>query len=148
MEGDEHVAVLDSPCWHGRAPCASSRAPSPWSRRCAILILGLPFIADWDGRPIYSVEPSLPGQVWRIEEGPVQAIVFLDHNHGGHSVMTPLDREDAFRRSSARATCRKPAKPLPAARLRMLILGAGCYRLSLGDLDNAVWHLRRLGYPA
>src|SRR5262249_10059761 len=107
------------------------------------VVLCSPFITDWDGRPIYSVEPHLPGGTWRIEEGVTHAIVFLDHNHGGRSVLTPIGHNEAFRRILTTSYLPEAGRALSAARLRVLVLGARCYRLSLGDLDNAVWHLRR-----
>ena len=87
-------------------------------------ILGSPCITNWDGTPIYSVEPRLPGGTWRIVEGPAQALVFLEQNHGGRSVLTPLGRDEAFRRAIAMSYFPEKAKAASAARLRMLVLGA------------------------
>jgi hypothetical protein len=148
VEGDEHLAVL------GQSVMARPRTlrikPGTLELVPSLreVILSSPFITDWDGRPIYSVEPHLPGRAWRIEEGTVHAIVFLDDNHGGRSVLTPIGRNEAFRRILATSYLPEAGKALSAARLRVLVLGTSCYRLSLGDLDNAVWHLRRIRYPS
>jgi len=144
VEGDEHVAVL------GQSVVARPRTLRVKPGTIDLVpslreaILCSPSIANWDGTPIYSVEPRLPGGSWRIVEGPAQALVFLEQNHGGRSVLAPLGRDEALRRAITMSYFPDEGKAVSAARLRMLVLGAPCYRLSLGDLGNAVWHLRRL----
>ena len=146
VEGDEHVAVLGGSVLVRPRTLRIKGGTIDLVPSLRDAILASPSITDWDGRRIYSMEPRLAGAAWRIEEGPVRALVFLDRNHGGRSVLTPLDRTEAFRRALATSYFPENAKALAAARLRSLIFGASCYRLSMGDLDNAVWHLRRLSY--
>jgi len=146
IEGDEHVVVF------GRSVIARPRTMRIKQGTIGLIpalreiILASPTIRDWDGRLIYSVQPALPGRRWRIEQGNVKAIVTLEQNHGGHSIMTRLDQNEALRLAISMSFLPETGKAMAAARLRALIQGASCYRLALGDLDNAVWHLKQAAY--
>jgi hypothetical protein len=110
------------------------------------IVLGSPFVTDWDDRPIYSVEPALPGRPWRIEEGRADALVFLEPNHGGRSVMAPIGRQEALQRAIEMSFLPDAGRAQAAVRLRAMVMGSHNFRLVVGDLDNAVWHLQRVTY--
>jgi hypothetical protein len=79
-----------------------------------------------------------------IVEGPVDALVFLESNFGGSSVLSPLGQERAFERVLENAFLPTSGRARAVARLRSLALGCGCWRLQTGNLDQAIERLRRL----
>jgi len=104
----------------------------------------LPFVTDWSGNIVYSCPPSFTGDEWTIVEGPIDALVFLEPNFGGSSLLSPLDRERAFERVLENAFLPPAGKARAVARLRSLVTGCGCWRLQTGNLDQAIDRLRRL----
>jgi hypothetical protein len=108
------------------------------------LVRAGPAIINWDGSRIYAVDPSVAGHPWRIAAGPLDHLVFLDANHGGRSVMRPMDRERAFRQLMRDVVLPATGVAAAVARLRSLVRSAEAHLLELGDLSNAVWHLRHL----
>lgn len=144
VEGDENAVVL------GRTVMARPRTLRIKGSSIHLLpslreeILSSPSIRDWDGRHIYSVEPSVNGRPWQIEEGKAAAVIFLQPNHGGRSVMTGISERESLRRALEGSLLPEKGRAFAAANLRTLVSNATCYQLSLGDLDNAVWHLRRV----
>ena len=143
IEGDELVVV-----GHGWTMALPRRLRVPegslkWFPDLAAEITASPAIRDWDGRTIYSVAPGMGGRTWRIERGSVDHLIFIEPNHGGASVMGELTPDQAFARLVDKAYMPPSGKAAAAARLRMLSLGARSWKLRLGDLDRAVWHLSR-----
>jgi hypothetical protein len=148
VEGDENVAVFGLSVLARPRTLRIKRGTIDLVPALRDAILGSPFLTDWDGRPIYSVEPCLPGRRWQIEEGRADVVVFLEQNHGGRSVMEPMRHPEALQRAIRMSYLPATGKAAAVARLHGLVTGARCYRLSLGDLDNAVWHLRRVAYDS
>lgn len=107
-------------------------------------IRSLPFVTDWIGNLVYSCPPSFTGTEWTIVEGPIDALVILEPNFGGSSVLSPLGHERAFERVLENAFLPPTGKARAVARLRRLVVGCGCWRLQTGNLDQAIDRLRRL----
>jgi hypothetical protein len=104
----------------------------------------LPFVTDWIGNVVYSCPPNFTGAEWTIVEGPVDALVFLEPNFGGSSVLSPLGQERAFEQVLENAFLPTTGRARAVARLRTLALGCCCWRLQTGNLDQAIERLRRL----
>jgi hypothetical protein len=107
-------------------------------------IRSLPFVTDWIGNVVYSCPPSFTGSDWTIDEGPIDALVFLEPNFGGSSILSPLRREHAFERLLDNAFLPATGRARSAARLRRLVLACSSWRLQTGNLDQATNHLRKL----
>lgn len=144
VQGDENLVVtaegtISNPrCLHIKEPSLDV-LPA-----LAEQIRSMPYVIDWNGNVIYSCPPSFSGQDWTIVEGPVDALVFLDPNFGGSSILSPLQGEHAFERLLENAFLPPIGRARAVARLRRLILGRSCWRLQTGNLDQAIDHLRRL----
>jgi hypothetical protein len=144
VEGDEHLVIL------GDKVVARPRTLriKPDTFR---LLKGLPpavqttpFYPTWHGAPLHAVSPALFGRPWRISPGRLDAIVFAEANHGGRSLATPLPANDAFARLVANAYFLKSGIAQMAGRLRALAVSIPAYKLRLGDLTSAEWHLKTL----
>jgi hypothetical protein len=61
------------------------------------IVRGSPWVADWEGSPIYAVEPTAFGQPWVIRRAPLSHLVIMRANHGGRSKIRKLNRDNAFR---------------------------------------------------
>ena len=143
IEGDALVVV--GPGWTMALPrrLQVRDGSLPWFPDLAAEIAASPAIVDWDGRTVYSVDPGMGRRTWRIERGPVDHLIFIEPNHGGAAVMGELTPDQAFARLVDKAYMPPSGKAAAAARLRMLALGARSWKLQLGDLERAVWHLNR-----
>jgi hypothetical protein len=140
VEGDEHVAVRETDFVTRprtlRVKASSSRFAPALARR----IRRAPSIADWNGTLIYAVSPAIGGKPWRIAPMRAPQIVFLEPNHGGHTVAKPISVDRAFSRLLAH--CLLPdAKGPAAARLRRVAREAQAWEMSLGELEGAERHL-------
>lgn len=144
VQGDENLIVTED----GAVPtprCLHIKEPSlDVLPALSEKIRSLPFVTDWIGNIVYSCPPSFAGGDWTIVEGPVDALVFLEPNFGGSSVLTPLDHERAFERLLENAFLPPTGRARAVARLRNLVIGRGCWRLQTGNLDQAIDRLRRL----
>ena len=88
---------------------------------------------------IYNLDPRKAGAAfWRIELGPVNAVVLLRPNHGGCSSLRPLSSlplvRDVIRESAFPETGRARA----VGDITKMIGTARGFDLCLGDLDGAV----------
>jgi hypothetical protein len=145
VEGDEHVVLRSG----GAIPRPrrlhvkeSSIALVP---ALASAIVASPLTTEWTGTRIFACMPSIGGRPWRIACGPIHHVVFLEPNFGGSSIMTPLTRDEAFARLMESAFMPEIERGAAAARLRMLCIGARCWRMQMGDPIMAIWHLRKVG---
>ena len=140
VEGDEHLVVAGDVIARPRTLRVKqgSLALVPALRE---RIARSPSIQAWDGALIHAVDPSIAGTPWRIERGRLDALVFVEPNHGGRSVMTPMGTEPAFRLLMAHSLLSPRGIAAATARLRNLALSVPAFRLSLGDLAGARRHL-------
>ena len=142
VEGDEHYLV-----WARRAIARPRRLRVKGGSlalvpRLAAAIAASPRIAFWDGAPLYAVDPAVAGRPWRIAEGRVEHIVFLEPNHGGLSHIKPIGAREGLRRLLSESVLPKGAVGPAAARLRGIVANARLHALLLGDLDRALWQVR------
>jgi hypothetical protein len=141
VEGDEQFIV-----WPSRAIArprtlrvkGGSLAHVP---RLAAAIAASPRIGFWDGAPLYAVDPAIAGRPWRIAEGGVEHVVFLEPNHGGLSHIKPIAAHEALRRLLAESVLPPDAVGQAVMRLRGILAKARLHALLLGDLDRALWQI-------
>lgn len=141
VEGDEQFIV-----WPSRAIArprtlrvkGGSLAHVP---RLAAAIAASPRVSFWDGAPLYAVDPAIAGRPWRIAEGDVEHVVFLEPNHGGLSHIKPIAPHEALRRLLAESSLPPSAIGQTVMRLRGILAKARLHALLLGDLDRALWQI-------
>jgi hypothetical protein len=144
VEGDEHLVIGGDAVMARPRTLRVKRGSLDLVPDLAEAIRRCPFIRNWDGATIHAVDPSIAGLPWRIERGRLDHLVFLDANHGGRSVMTPIPRNLAFKLLLDQSLLPRSGVSAAVAALRRLAMSAGVFRLSLGDLEGARWHLLQL----
>jgi hypothetical protein len=144
VEGDEHVAVGET------TVVARPRSLRIKESSFALLpelpaeVRQTPSVETWDGVRVHAVDPAVFGRPWRIAEGPAEALIFLEPNHGGRSVAKPIGADAAFGRLMENAHFGNRNVLQLAARLRGLAARTPAYGLRLGDLETAEWHLKAI----
>jgi hypothetical protein len=138
VTGDEHI-ILES----------NMATPRPRSMRvrlgalryldawAADIIRSSPSIRDWDGSPIYAVEPTAFGKEWRIRSLPIRHLVFLHANHGGRSKIRQLDTDRAFQSLLQNVFLPAVRKATALAWLRTSASSANCWELWNGRLEDS-----------
>jgi hypothetical protein len=144
MEGDEHVAVLAGGSLTRPRNLRIKEGSFAILPGLADLTAGAPSLPHPDGGRIYSVPPTVAGRPWRIEPSRITDLVFIEPNHGGHSAMRPASVDESFRRLMRNVLLPDHQPWAAVARLRTLVAGARRWKLSLGMLGNAEFHVRRL----
>ena len=138
VAGDEHIFV------HG-----DMATPRPRSLRvrvgtlrylspaAAAIVRGSPSITDWEGAPLYAVEPSAFGKEWRIGPRPLRHLVILRANHGGRSRIRELDPDRALQLLLRNVMLPDTHRATALAWLRSSLLSASCWELWNGRLEDS-----------
>jgi hypothetical protein len=144
VEGDEHVALRESDVIARPRRLRVKQGSLSFVPSLAKRIAASPYIVDYVGNRIYSVEPTLAGAPWRIAPARAAHFVFIEPNHGGRSMLTPMPFDAAFQLLLRHAIVVEEDRIKIALRLRRHLAGAKAWRLLLGDHENAVEKLARL----
>ena len=144
VEGDEHLLIRANEVVarprtlrikEGSLALLAHAPPAIWEA---------PSIHNWDGSVIRSISPAVCGHPWVIRAGELDAMIFLSANHGGKSVARPVTRADALRHLMDELMLPNVGVAVAAGRIQRLSLDVPSYKLSLGELDMAEWHLRQI----
>ncbi|HEX7775976.1 MAG TPA: hypothetical protein VF449_05560 [Parvibaculum sp.] len=103
----------------------------------AALAPGLPWIDGGRGFRIYSYSPTELGRRWVIAPGPVEAIFFLEPNHGGQTRVTQASRIDMVSRLMQQGRSRNTVGKWIGDLCR-LVDTVKCYVLVIGDKESAL----------
>ncbi len=144
IEGDEHIAVFEQDALTRPRNLRIKEGSLSLIPGLRDQVLAAPALPHPDGGLVYSWAPQIAGRPWTIERGPISALVFIESNHGGHSVMQPLRVDQAFAHLMKNVAIADAGMLLCVARLRMLVARAASWRLSLGSPASAERHLSRL----
>ena len=144
VECDEHISLREHDVIARPRRLRVKRGSLPFVPSLAERIVESPFVEDYDGNVVYSVDPSVGGSPWRIRPAPAAHFVFIEPNHGGRSVLAPIPQERAFELLLANAIMLGEDRLQFAVRLRRHVAGAKAWRLSLGDHDRAVARLQQI----
>lgn len=130
VEGDEMVLVRDG-------------VALPYPRRFGVRAPTVDLIpqlgALTEGRPgPLVVDPALLGAPWRIEAGPVDAVLFLEPNHGGETALVPCPKHDMVRRVMSQSSAPRAGKRDWIRDVCAIVDRASSHVLRLGRLDAAV----------
>jgi hypothetical protein len=141
VEGDEHVVVREFDLIARPRTLRVKASSLTLVPRLADRIRRAPAILDWKSCPIYAVSPAIAGKEWRISPMQPKHIIFLEANHGGHTVAKSITTEEAFRRLLSRCLLPRTAQSGAVARLRRVTRQTQAWEMSLGDLLGAERHL-------
>lgn len=140
--GDEHVVVDSS----GAAARPRSLRVKPGTLpylppQAREIVLNAPFVADWQGAPVYAVEPSALGVDWVLHRRPIRNLVFLSGNHGGRSRLTRIGFEDAMARLLLNVMLPAQGRALALGEIAAVARSASCWELRNGQLKETARHL-------
>ena len=144
VEGDEHVVVRNEDVVAIPRTLRVKHGSISVVPELAQQILCSPKIMDWNGDPIYSFAPRLPGQQWTIRPGRADALVFLTPNHGGLTSINFLTSNEAFGRLVKTVFLPENCRAAALGRLHMLVSGTKCVEMRFGCPETAMWHLCQL----
>lgn len=144
VEGDEHVVItsggsITRPRRLHVKDSSLGLVPS-----LSDAIRASPSTVDWMGSPVFACTPSFYGKPWRIAERPIDHVIFAEPNFGGTSILSPVSRDAAFSRMLETAFMPSQGRGKAAASLRTLSITAQAWRLQVGKLDQAAWHLQKI----
>jgi hypothetical protein len=98
-----------------------------------------PYYESGQGIRIYNLDPRKAGAAfWRIELGPVNAVVLLRPNHSGCSSMRPIAPLPLVREVIRESAFPETGRARAVGDITKLIGAARGFDLCLGDLDGAV----------
>jgi hypothetical protein len=97
----------------------------------------LPWVDSGRGFRIYSYSPTELGKSWVIAPGPIDAIFFLEPNHGGQTRVMPASPVDMVSRLMRQGRSRNTAGKWIADICR-LVDTVKCYVLVIGDKESAL----------
>jgi hypothetical protein len=148
VEGDEHVIVRESDLMARPRTLRVKASSLTLVPALADRIRQTPSVLDWESCPIYAVSPAIAGKKWEISPMHPRHIIFLEANHGGHTVAKPITTEEAFRRLLSRCFLPQTAPSGAVARLRRVARETQAWEMSLGDLVGAQRHLLTIARQA
>jgi hypothetical protein len=96
------------------------------------------------GDKVLVLDPHEIGLPWRIEPGPVDAVFYLEANHGGCTEVRSCARHLMVQRVMPQSAPPDGGASRWIAEVCAIIGRAECYTLALGDLDVAVQAVRRV----
>ena len=135
VAGDENI-ILDG---NLAIPRPRSLRVKPGALRylapaAAEIVRRSPSTTDWEGSPLYAVEPSAFGREWRVSSRPIRHLVFLQANHGGRSRLRQLDPDQALRLLLRNVILPDTRRATALAWLRSSVSSANCWELWNGRL--------------
>jgi len=135
-EGDEHVALTPRGVvavprrFHVKSP---SFAELPWLEGEAGR---LPSFDNGNGTRIFAVAPSELGFAWDIRCGPVDAVFFLESNHGGQPRIEAIPHYRMVELAISQTRLADQRERSWLRPLCAMLDGAAARKLIVGDLDS------------
>lgn len=102
------------------------------------LFESLPFNWTSYGHKMYSFTPQDAGYPWKIDEGDVRAVIYLEPNHGGESRIEECSKYRMVQKVMPMSFLSETADHLKIGGICRLVDNADCFVLHVGDLEGAV----------
>ncbi|MEP6564105.1 MAG: hypothetical protein ABJB10_03135 [Mesorhizobium sp.] len=147
VEGDEHVVITPGGAITRPRRLHVKESSLDLVPALSDSIRASPSTMDWMGNRVFACSPSFYAKLWEIAERPIDHVVFAEPNFGGTSILSPVSRDAAFGQMLEAAFMPSQSRGKAAASLRTLSIKAQAWRLQVGKLDQAAWHLQKItGY--
>ena len=104
----------------------------------AELFDSLPFNWTTYGQKMYSFTPRDAGCAWKIDEGDIQAVFYLEPNHGGDTRIEECPKYRMVEKIMPMSFLSETADHLKIGELCRMIDSAHCYIIYIGELEGAV----------
>jgi hypothetical protein len=144
VEADEHVVVRQDHLLARPRTMRIKASSLDLMPELGERILASPAVKDWAGNAIYSFAPRTDAVDWQIAPGRASFLVFLEPNHGGLTSAARLGREEAFERLLKSIYLPPRGRGPALARVHCLAGETKCYKMRIGELSRALWHLKQL----
>jgi hypothetical protein len=102
----------------------------------AELVRRSPSVRDWQGAPVYAVEPSAFGRDWIIRAGRIRHLVVLRPNHGGRPRLRRLSHDRTLETILPDVLMPEQQRAEVFGRMRGMVLKAECFELWTGQLEE------------
>lgn len=104
----------------------------------------LPFNQAKDDQKMYSFSPQDAGFDWKIDEGELRAVFYLEPNHGGETRVLECPKYMMAQRIMPMTFLSESEDYMKIGKICKIIDGVDCYVLHIGDLDEAVSKLKEI----
>jgi hypothetical protein len=102
------------------------------------LFESLPYNMTYYGQRMYSLAPQDAGYDWKIDEGEVRSVIYLEGNHGGKTRMEECPKYRMVEKVMPMTFFSDTADHLKIAEICRVIDKADCSIMYIGDLEGAV----------
>lgn len=139
IEGDENVFVTPTGVVARPRALRVKQSAAPFLSHLVEELSAAGYYQSAPGLRIYNLDPRHAGaSSWRIEEGPVDAVVLIRANHGGFSSMRLVSALNIVREVMLECGLPQTGRAAAVAAIAKTIGNAKGFDLSLGELVGAV----------
>jgi hypothetical protein len=139
IEGDENVFVTPDGVTPRPRALRVKESAIPFLPNLGEALSEAAYYGNVPGLRVYNLDPRWAGAShWRIERGPVDAVVLLCANHGGYSSSRPVSSLSLVREVMAECGLPQAGRAQAIAAITKVIGNAKGFDLSLGELEGAV----------
>ena len=139
IEGDENVFVTPEGVVARPRGLRVKESSAPFLPHLSDALSAAPYYQVDTGFRIYNLDPRQAGAAfWRIERGPVDAVVLIRPNHGGFSSLRHVSALDLVREVMAECALPQSERAAAVSAIAKVIGIAKGFDLSLGDVGGAV----------
>ena len=137
IEGDENVFVTPEGVVARPRALRVKESAASFLPHLAEALSAAGYYQNVPGLRIYNLDPRQAGApLWRIEQGPVDAVVLIRPNHGGFSSLRPVSSLNLVREVMAECGLPETGRAAAVGAIAKVIGNAKGFDLSLGDLDG------------
>ena len=145
IEGDENVFVTSDGVAARPRGLRVKKSAVSFLPNLGEALREAPYYGSVPGLRVYNLDPRRAGAShWRIERGPVDAVVLLCANHGGYSSVRPVSSLNLVREVMAECGLPQTGRAQAVAAITKVIGKAKGFDLSLGELAGAVGWIDRI----
>lgn len=145
IEGDENVFVTPEGVIPRPRGLRVKESAASFLPHLAETLSAAPYYQNSPNLRIYNLDPRQAGAAfWRLDQGPVDAVVLLRPNHGGYSSLRPISSLALVREVMEECALPKTGRGGAISAITNAIGNARGFDLSLGDLAGAVACLDRV----
>jgi hypothetical protein len=144
IEADENVFALRSAIVARPRGLRIKQSALRYLPSLADYIATLPWVEDNYRQRIYNLDLKRMGRPWRIEAGPVDAVVLMRPNHGGSASLRPISPLHLVRELMMEVALPEVGRGAAIASIVSAVSAAKGFDLSLGYLPDALRCIERV----
>lgn len=145
--GDEHVYISNTNIFPRPRTLRVKQGSIAFVPDLAPLIEASPAYENRDGSMIYSVPPRTSAVTWQLAPFSADHFIHLTANHGARTEFSQTSTKGAFEVAMQQCFLPDSHKGARLAALFEAVSRANCWRMKIGDVDEAVGFLNRITSP-